>query len=97
MRWNRSLTVGAAVSALALMVASAHAQSAAPAKPGVAADFGRIGVAISKRYRAADLAGHHYVESAEAWAEKDTAAAGRSIAAAARYVKDALGKVVGGA
>lgn len=38
MRWNRSLTVGAAVSALALMVASAHAQSAAPAKPGVAAD-----------------------------------------------------------
>jgi hypothetical protein len=38
----------------------------------------------------ADLAGHHYVESAEAWAKKDTVAAGRSLAAAARYVKDAL-------
>ena len=93
MRWNRSLTLGAALSALALMAASAHAQSAAPAKPGIAADFRSIRVAISKQYKAADLAGRYYVESAEAWAKKDTAAASRSIAAAARYVKDAMGKI----
>jgi hypothetical protein len=151
MRWNRLLTLGAAVSALALMAASAYAQSAAPAKPGVAADLSCTRAAIiNKQYKAAatdlrkaaalvsaeadrasddnrtkltrdaaalqvlaseveagqvkdvkafdaqlvrtraDLAGHHYVESAEAWAKKDTVAAGRSLAAAARYVKDAL-------
>ena len=31
MRWNHLLTVGAAVSAMALMAAGAYAQSAAPA------------------------------------------------------------------
>ena len=151
MRWNRLLTMGAAVSAMALMAASAYAQSAAPAKPGVAADFSRTRAAIvDKQYKAAatdlrkaaalvsaeaerasddtrtkltrdaaalqalaseveagrvkdvkafdarlvrtraDLAGHHYVDSAEAWAKKDTVAAGRSLAAAARYVRDVL-------
>ena len=96
MRWNRSLTMGAAVGALALMAASVHAHSAALAKPGIAAQFGRIGVAISRQYEAADLAGHHYLQSVEAWAKKDTVAAGLSIAAAVTYVKDALGKVVRG-
>lgn len=151
MRWNHLLTVGAAVSALALMAASAYAQSAVPAKPGVAADLSRTRAAIiNKQYKAAatdlrkaaalvsaeadrasddnrtkltrdaaalqvlasdleggqvkdvtafdaqlvrtraDLAGHHYVDSAEAWAKKDTVAAGRSLAAAARYVRGAL-------
>jgi len=151
MRWNHLLTMGAAVSALALMAASAYAQSAAPAEPGVAADLGHARAAVTKNdYKAAaaslrkaaasvsveaerasadirtkltrdaaalqvlasdleagrvqdvkafdaqlvrtraDLAGHHYVESAEAWAKKDTVAAGRSLAAAARYVRDAL-------
>jgi len=151
MRWNHLLTVGAAVSAMALMAAGAYAQSAAPAEPGVATDLNRTRAAIiNKQYKAAatdlrkaaallsaeaerasddnrtklkrdvaalrvlasdlegghvkdvtafdaqlvrtraDLAGHHYVESAEAWAKKDTVAAGRSLAAAARYVKDAL-------
>lgn len=151
MRWNHLLTMGAAVSALALTAVSAYAQSAAPAEPGVAADFSHARAAvIKKEYKAAaaglreaaasvsveaqrasadirtklkrdaaalqvlaadleagrvkdvkafdarlartraDLAGHHYVESAEAWARKDTVAAGRSLAAAARYVRAAL-------
>jgi hypothetical protein len=142
--------MGAAVSALALMAAGAYAQSAPPAKPGVAADLSRTRTAIiNKQYKAAatdlrkaaalvsaeaerasddkrtnlkrdaaalqvlatdlesghvkdvkafdaqlvrtraDLAGHRYVESLEAWAKKDTVAAGRSLAAAAGYVKDA--------
>jgi hypothetical protein len=38
----------------------------------------------------ADLTGHHYVKSAEAWAKKDTVAAGRSLAVAARHVEDVL-------
>lgn len=36
----------------------------------------------------ADLAGHHYLKAAEAWGKKDYAAAGASLAAAARYVQD---------
>ena len=35
----------------------------------------------------ADLASHHYAKAAEAWAKKDYAVAGRSLAAAARYVE----------
>ena len=151
MRWNHLLTMGAAVSAVALMAASAYAQSAAPAEPGVAADLSHARAAVTrKEYEIAaaslrkaaaavsveaerapadirtkltrdaaalqvlasdleagrvrdvkafdaqlartraDLTGHHYVESAEAWARKDTVAAGRSLAAAARYVRGAL-------
>ena len=81
MRGNRFLTMGTVVSALALLVASAYARSADPARPGVAADLGRL---------RAGLAGPRYLESAEAWARKDTAAAGRLLAAAARDVRDAV-------
>lgn len=151
MRWNRLVTIGTAVGALALMATSTHAQSAPPAKPGAAANLSDAHAAIGKRqYKAAaadlrkaaalvsaeanrtsadhrtkldrdaaalqvlaskveagqvkdvktfdrqlvrtraDLAEHSYLESAEAWAKKDTVAAGRSLAAAARYVDDAF-------
>jgi hypothetical protein len=54
MRWNRLLTMGAAVSAMALMAVSTYAQSAAPAKPGVAADLSRARTTIiNKQYKAA--------------------------------------------
>jgi hypothetical protein len=143
--------MGTAVGALALMAASAYAQSATPARPGVSADLNDAHAAIGKRQyevatvdlreaaalvsaeanrasadnRAkldrdaaalqvlaskveagqvkdvktfdlqlvrtrADLAEHSYLEAAEAWAKKNTVAAGRSLAAAARYVDDAV-------
>jgi hypothetical protein len=71
-----------------------HARAAVTGKEYTAAEAGQI--KDVKAFDAqlvrtrADLAGHHYVESAKAWAKKDTVAAGRSLVAAARYVKDAL-------
>lgn len=87
MRWNRSLTMGAAFGALALMAASAYAQAAVTGKEYTAAATSLRKAAASVSVEAEVLTS---VESAKAWAKKDTVAAGRSLVAAARYVKDAL-------
>ena len=74
MHWNRLLTMGAAVSAMALMAVSTYAQSAAPAKPGVAADLSRARAAIiNKEYKAAatDLRKAAALVSAEAGRASD--------------------------
>lgn len=41
----------------------------------------------------ANLASHHYIKSAEAWAKKDYVAAGASLAAAAHYVENGFGSL----
>ncbi len=74
MRWNRLLTMGAAVGAMALMAVSTYAQSAAPAKPGVAADLSRARAAIiNEQYKAAvtDLRKAAALASAEAGRASD--------------------------
>ena len=96
MRWNRSLTMGAAFGALALMAASAYAQAAvtsfrkAAASVSVEAERAPADTRPKLTRDATAVQVLASVESAKAWAKKDTVAAGRSLVAAARYVKDAL-------
>jgi hypothetical protein len=67
-------------------------------------DAGRIGgprrLDLALVMARADLGAHHDLRAAEAWARKDPEAAGRSLAAAARYAEGALvtldGKVAAG-
>lgn len=107
MRWNRPLTVGAAVSTLVLMAASAHAQSGAPTRPGVAAAHRYVESAAAWAKRGTVAASRplataaRYVNGALSSAGRETEIgtqqAWTTATHAVRRGLAKLGKVVGGA